>query len=314
MHDCFIKVTVSQFRAGSLWTYTPPSPAKYHSRCNGIMESLFKLKVFNRLPSHIIDGGATKPNCKECGKTMKGNGKNNPFCLIYDSNENYILNGPEIYIYMFDQKKTGIKQNTGASQQHYQQIQRFVIKSGQIIPMYFQALRAAIFILDPTEIACVRKVVENRGQQWEHCMVWHALLPCITESRQCLMFWDKIDSDTLQPIFNEVGGKKRKLLLEEMREGWFSDLPGISFYARKINKDGTELSNKDGLLLCRCFRGTSILECLYHWFVKASVLNYSHSRNPSCARARTHGQIQAPREPPNYGVCSHVSTLSQDRT
>jgi hypothetical protein len=29
------------------------------------------------------------------------------------------------------------------------------------------------------------------------------------------------------------------------------------------------------------------------------VLNYSHSRNPPCAPARTHGQIQAPREPPN---------------
>jgi hypothetical protein len=30
-----------------------------------------------------------------------------------------------------------------------------------------------------------------------------------------------------------------------------------------------------------------------------SVLNYSHARNPPCAPARTHGQIQAPREPPN---------------
>jgi hypothetical protein len=44
------------------------------------------------------------------------------------------------------------------------------------------------------------------------------------------------------------------------------------------------------------------------------VLNYSHSRNPSYARARMHGQIQAPREPSNYGVCSRGCTLSQDRT
>jgi hypothetical protein len=29
------------------------------------------------------------------------------------------------------------------------------------------------------------------------------------------------------------------------------------------------------------------------------MLNYSHSRNPHCAPARMHGQIQAPREPPN---------------
>jgi hypothetical protein len=44
------------------------------------------------------------------------------------------------------------------------------------------------------------------------------------------------------------------------------------------------------------------------------LLNYSHSRNPSCAHAHTHGQIQTPREPPNYGVCSRVCALSQDRT
>jgi hypothetical protein len=29
------------------------------------------------------------------------------------------------------------------------------------------------------------------------------------------------------------------------------------------------------------------------------MINYFHSRNPPCAPARTHGQIQAPREPPN---------------
>jgi hypothetical protein len=43
------------------------------------------------------------------------------------------------------------------------------------------------------------------------------------------------------------------------------------------------------------------------------LLNYSH-RNPPCAPPRTHGQIQAPREPPTYGVCSRVCTLSQYRT
>jgi hypothetical protein len=31
----------------------------------------------------------------------------------------------------------------------------------------------------------------------------------------------------------------------------------------------------------------------------SALINYSHSRNPPCAPARTHGRIQAPREPPN---------------
>jgi hypothetical protein len=42
--------------------------------------------------------------------------------------------------------------------------------------------------------------------------------------------------------------------------------------------------------LMRYIRGTSTMPLM---------LNYSHPRNPPCAPARTHGQIQAPREPPN---------------
>jgi hypothetical protein len=33
--------------------------------------------------------------------------------------------------------------------------------------------------------------------------------------------------------------------------------------------------------------------------IKNRMINYSHSRNPPCAPARTHGRIQAPRDPPN---------------
>jgi hypothetical protein len=38
-----------------------------------------------------------------------------------------------------------------------------------------------------------------------------------------------------------------------------------------------------------------LLHSILHW----PVLNYSHSRNPPCAPARTHGRTQAPREPPS---------------
>jgi hypothetical protein len=44
------------------------------------------------------------------------------------------------------------------------------------------------------------------------------------------------------------------------------------------------------------------------------LLNYTRSRNPSCARAHMQRQIQAPGEPLNLGVCSRVCALSQDRT
>jgi hypothetical protein len=49
------------------------------------------------------------------------------------------------------------------------------------------------------------------------------------------------------------------------------------------------------------------MDIRYHWLTDrvhqtqfdVYLINYSHSRNPPCAPARTHGQIQAPREPPN---------------
>jgi hypothetical protein len=40
-------------------------------------------------------------------------------------------------------------------------------------------------------------------------------------------------------------------------------------------------------------------KCILYLCSKAMLLNYSHSRNPPCAPARTHGRTQAPREPPN---------------
>jgi hypothetical protein len=53
----------------------------------------------------------------------------------------------------------------------------------------------------------------------------------------------------------------------------------------------TGLSHKDGRLF--------FIKLVSHTFLDKEVLNYSHSRNPPCAPARTHGRTQAPREPPN---------------
>jgi hypothetical protein len=45
-------------------------------------------------------------------------------------------------------------------------------------------------------------------------------------------------------------------------------------------------------------KGNKYIMILYDYDSNA-MINYSHSRNPPCAPARTRGQIQAPREPPN---------------
>jgi hypothetical protein len=48
--------------------------------------------------------------------------------------------------------------------------------------------------------------------------------------------------------------------------------------------------------------------------LRKHLLNYSHSRNLTRVRARTHIHIQAPRDPLNLGVCLSVCTMYQDRT
>jgi hypothetical protein len=63
--------------------------------------------------------------------------------------------------------------------------------------------------------------------------------------------------------------------VQGLNKGVDQVLGGIRFI-RHCSMDGSDLAHH--------------LECL---------LNYSHSRNPPCAPARTHGRTQAPREPPN---------------
>jgi hypothetical protein len=58
-------------------------------------------------------------------------------------------------------------------------------------------------------------------------------------------------------------------------------------------------------------KATILYDALPNYYIK--MLNYSHSRIPPCAPARTHGQIQAPRDPPNQGVCSRVYAVSRQK-
>jgi hypothetical protein len=66
--------------------------------------------------------------------------------------------------------------------------------------------------------------------------------------------------------------------------------------------EGEEKFYHNALTLMTCETSKAYMcehNLLKYWLLPIEGLNYSHSRNPRCAPARTHGQIQAPREPPN---------------
>jgi hypothetical protein len=76
-------------------------------------------------------------------------------------------------------------------------------------------------------------------------------------------FKDKLDSQTNQPLFNEIAHKKADLVLIAIRQGYISDPPGIDFYTHKTNKFGKPMVDKDGLWLFRCFCGTNLAESMH---------------------------------------------------
>jgi hypothetical protein len=87
------------------------------------------------------------------------------------------------------------------------------------------------------------------------------------ESKTCMVKVKKYDSGTPEEFL------KWRLTLNE-----------------QVKNNGYKTNYDNILNLAQAMLAGSSLEAL---------LNYSHSRNPRCAPARTHGQIQAPREPPN---------------
>jgi hypothetical protein len=66
----------------------------------------------------------------------------------------------------------------------------------------------------------------------------------------------------------------------------------VGYQIKGAQKIAIERKNINDLVMRMEYKNGDITEVFM-------LINYSHSRNPPCAPARTHGQIQAPREPPN---------------
>lgn len=142
---------------------------------------------------------------------------------------------------------------------------------------YFQALRAAIFMMDAGDMARVKRVVEKRGRKWEQLMAFNFRYIALRVKRRIPpanilyhrvkavfdFFGDKKDAETQKPLFNEAATKKAKLVLEMIRLGYLSDPPNAQFYTRKTNIHGQPMVDKDGLWLFRSFRGTPLTESMH---------------------------------------------------
>ncbi|KAF9540020.1 hypothetical protein CPC08DRAFT_770877 [Agrocybe pediades] len=140
------------------------------------------------------------------------------------------------------------------------------------------ALQVAFFILDAEDKENVEAVLAAKGltlesmiktnPKWVLKRIRRVVPPPETLLQQCAsvmhLYGPLEDSKTHLPLFNETAWDIAKNVLENIRRGFYSDLPNISLYFPRIK-------DKDGLMRYRCSRGTNTIKGGVHqniirWF------------------------------------------------
>lgn len=131
-----------------------------------------------------------------------------------------------------------------------------------------------------------------------------------------VLFGNKVDSKTKQPLFNDTAWKKAKSVLNDAHDGLFSDPPDIEFYSLKVESNGEVMKNKYGLELLECKRGTNRTEACHkhihatfrNWHVGNEMSNcllgeFRHRYNHNCSQRRRFG----------FPVIGHYNTWMIDQ-
>ena len=73
-------------------------------------------------------------------------------------------------------------------------------------------------------------------------------------------FGNRVCSKSGKPLFGKYAWEKANNILKEILKGYWSDPPGFSFYTTRLGVDGQPKTNKYGLQLLDCNRGTNDVE------------------------------------------------------
>jgi hypothetical protein len=132
---------------------------------------------------------------------------------------------------------------------------------------FSRALRDALFILDPEDVANVEGVLKMKDMTFKNAVlyfsdwVWQRVKHCvppaeILASRVVEVFrtyGPLKDAKNGQPLFNNDSWETARTIMENIKMGYYSDPPGMKFYTF-VRKD------KNGLSIYRCSRGTNNVE------------------------------------------------------
>ena len=117
-----------------------------------------------------------------------------------------------------------------------------------------------------------------------------------------VLYGNMIDSKTKQPLFNATSWKKADNVLNKIRRGFYSDPPGIQWYTRRQNEDGSTTTNKYGMETYDCARGTNALES-YHKDLTTTFASWGEGIETSACllRMRRHRSNQRCSERKRFG-------------
>lgn len=145
---------------------------------------------------------------------------------------------------------------------------------------FFVALRDAFFVWNPSKLKELEKRMKESGMSDEQIRLqkyFNTKLyrDCIDRKvpSSTMLYWrvravyiaygSMIDSKTKVPLFNKRAWGKADNLLKEILLGFYSDPPGIELYNKRLRANCTVMTNKYGMEMIECLRGTNRTEA-YH--------------------------------------------------
>lgn len=132
---------------------------------------------------------------------------------------------------------------------------------------FSRALRDALFIPDPEDVANVERVLKMKDMTFKNAVlyfsdwVWQRVKRCVPPAEILAsrvvevfrMYGPLKDAKTGQPLFSEDSWETARNIMENIKMGYYSDPPGMRFYTFVRN-------DKNGLSIYRCSRGTNNVE------------------------------------------------------
>jgi hypothetical protein len=128
-------------------------------------------------------------------------------------------------------------------------------------------------------------------------------------------FGNRIDTKSRKPLFNKKAWKTANSVLKEILRGEASDPPNHTFYTQRLNTRGEPKTNKYGMQLINCHRGTNDVENT-HKHIVSTFGTWTTGVETSCTlmseRRHRFNQRMSQKYRVGYPIIGHYNTWQVD--